>query len=59
MICAKRKEYLVALILNAVFITASTNKEHNVGLRIVAEAGRIEEAPLRERENPGVHINGV
>ena len=51
-------EEMIVLFLSAVFIAASMKKEHIGGLRIFAEAGRIEEPPLRERENAGI-LHGI
>lgn len=51
-------EQMLVLILSAVFIAASMKKEHNGGLRMVADAGRIQEPPRRE-QNAGRYINGV
>ena len=59
MICAKcrwlKLESLVVFTLTAVLIAASTKKKSDGDLRIVAEAGRIEEPPLMERENAGIY----
>ena len=48
------REILFIITLTAVFIAASTKKEHNGDLNFngdFAEAGRIEEPPLRERNS--------
>ena len=57
---AKRRsvniEAIAFLTLVTVFIAASKKNEPNGDLRSVAEAGRIQEPPLSERENAGIYI---
>ena len=49
-------EALIILTLVTVFIAASNKNETNGDLRILPEAGRIEEQPLIERENAGIYM---
>ena len=49
-----KMEFLLMFTIGTVFLTAAMKKEHNTGLGIVAEAGRIEVPPLMTRETTGV-----
>ena len=48
-----RRLKMAILTLSVVIIAVSTNKEPNANLRVVADAGPIDEPRLRERENAG------
>ena len=50
-----KMEFLLIVTIGMVFLAAAMKKEHNTGLGIVAEAGRIELPPLMMRETTGIY----
>ena len=47
---------IVLMMFGIMVVAASMKKGPNKGFTIIAEAGRIEEPPLGERQTPGIFI---
>ena len=49
-------ENLLLMMFGIIVVAVSMKEGTNEGLKIIGEAGRIEEPPLEERQIPGIFI---